>query len=142
VTFVPSPGELPASAAGDVNVHAGWLAMAFGVLSGAVIGLGFHRDEWLGGYASFRRRLLRLGHISFFGLGALNVLYGLSTAGANGRGSHRTGSTALLVAAVAMPSVCFLAAWRRGFRHLFALPVGAAALGVVCAIISTGGTKR
>ena len=28
----------------------------------------------MGGYGSFRRRLARLGHISFFGLGFLNLL--------------------------------------------------------------------
>ena len=32
----------------------------------------------MGGYASLRRRMTRLGHISFFGLGIINVLFALS----------------------------------------------------------------
>ena len=31
----------------------------------------------MGGYGSFRRRLTRLGHIAFFGLGFVNLFYGL-----------------------------------------------------------------
>lgn len=30
--------------------------------------------EWIGGYDALSRRLLRLGHIAFFGLGILNIL--------------------------------------------------------------------
>ena len=40
--------------------------MLAGVLSGMAMGLFFHQDGWLGGYGSFRRRLLRLGHIAFY----------------------------------------------------------------------------
>jgi len=46
-----------------MNILAGWLGVLGGVLSGAVIGLFFHRDDWAGGYGSFSRRMLRLGHI-------------------------------------------------------------------------------
>jgi len=53
----------------SVNLTAGWLGILAGVVSGCAIGLFFHRADWLGGYASFRRRMTRLGHISFFGLG-------------------------------------------------------------------------
>ncbi|MGI8603357.1 MAG: hypothetical protein ACR2OZ_10195 [Verrucomicrobiales bacterium] len=55
-----------------------WAGMLAGVLSGAFIGLFFHRDDWMGGYGSFRRRLTRLGHISFFGLGFINFLCALT----------------------------------------------------------------
>ena len=58
-----------------VNLVGGWLGMLAGVLSGAIFGLMFHRDDWMGGYASYRRRLTRLGHISFFGLGFLNLIF-------------------------------------------------------------------
>ena len=43
-----------------------------------VLGLFFHRENWLGGYASLKRRMYRLGHISFFGLGAVNLLFWLT----------------------------------------------------------------
>src|SRR4051812_205671 len=60
ITAVPLVGA-------DLNIAAAWIGILCGVLGGAVVGLFFHRDEWLGGYGSWRRRLARLGHISFFG---------------------------------------------------------------------------
>ena len=53
---------------GQLNLVLGWLWIALGFASGAVLGLWFHKEQWLGGYASWMRRLYRLGHISFFGL--------------------------------------------------------------------------
>jgi hypothetical protein len=114
----------------------GWSGMLGGVVSGAALGLFFHKENWMGGYASFRRRLARLGHISFFGLGFLNLfvaftnqLVGLP---------HRVAplaAGALIVGAVAMPSCCFLAAWRPSFRHLFAVPVAGVFTGIVATLV-------
>src|SRR6185503_20678894 len=64
----------------NLNLIAGWLGMLAGVLSGAVIGLFFHDEKWMGGYASYRRRLARLGHIAFFGLGFLNLIFAATSA--------------------------------------------------------------
>ena len=95
------------------------------------MGLLFHREDWLGGYGSSERRMVRLGHISFFGIGLINLFYALSleplgvTAGA-----ARLGSIALLVALVTMPLNCFLCAWRKPFRHGFFIPVLSAAAGI------------
>ena len=55
-----------------------WIGMLLGVVSGAIIGLFFHREDWMGGYNSFRRRLTRLGHISFFGLAFVNMGFALT----------------------------------------------------------------
>ena len=66
---------------GILHINVGWLAMLLGVASGAVIGLFFHREEWAGGYGSYRRRMLRLGHISFFGIGILNFLFAMTLCG-------------------------------------------------------------
>jgi len=118
----------------DANAVVGWTLMAFGAVSGALIGLGFHRESWAGGYASFRRRLMRLGHISFFGLGILNVLFGLYAASLpEMAGSLSVASWALMVAGCSMPAVCFLAAWKEPFRHLFPIPV----LGVLIGVLAT-----
>ena len=38
-------------------------------------GLGFHRDDCMGGYGSWRRRLTRLGHIAFFGTAMINLAF-------------------------------------------------------------------
>jgi uncharacterized membrane protein YoaK (UPF0700 family) len=113
----------------ELNLIAGWSSMVAGAMSGAALGLFFHDDRWLGGYASFRRRLLRLGHISFFGLGILNVLFALSVAAAP-IAHARFASIAWVVAVIAMPACCFLAAWRRPLRHLFPIPVVAVLCGL------------
>jgi hypothetical protein len=118
------------------NLLVGWGAIGAGVLSGAIIGLFFHREDWMGGYASFRRRLTRLGHISFFGMGLLNVLFAVSLVHLPASAVYaRSASMALVAAAVTMPLCCFLTAWRTPWRHLFPVPVVAtiAAVGLLLA---------
>ena len=58
-----------------VNEAFGWLWIVLGFASGTLLGLKFQSESWLGGYGSHRRRLIRLGHISFLGLGFLNILF-------------------------------------------------------------------
>ena len=53
----------------NLNLFLGWLWILLGFVSGMALGMFFHRENWLGGYGSFKRRMYRLGHISFFGLG-------------------------------------------------------------------------
>jgi len=109
----------------------GWAGFLGGVISGAIMGLLFHREDWLGGYGSRERRMVRLGHISFFGIGLINLFYALSLQplGVTPEAA-RLGSLSLLVALVAMPLNCFLCAWRKPFRHLFFIPVLSAAAGI------------
>ena len=59
----------------DLNFLAAWLAILAGLVTGTVIGLFFHDPDWMGGYGSWRRRMMRLGHISFFGTGFLNLAF-------------------------------------------------------------------
>jgi hypothetical protein len=108
----------------DANLILAWAWVLAGFVSGAVLGANFHREHWLGGYASHRRRLYRLGHISFFGLGAVNFMFWFTaramvfdpTAGL-------IASWAFLVGALTMPACCFLTGhWPRA-RWLFAVPV-------------------
>lgn len=99
-----------------------WMGLVLGALSGAALGLFFHRDQWLGGYGSWARRMLRLGHISFFGLAGLNLALAL-TLGLRPALGLPWISAALLVGTVGMPAVCFLSAWRKPLRHLFFIPV-------------------
>jgi hypothetical protein len=114
----------------DLNAIAAWACIAAGAVSGTVSGLFFHDRAWLGGYGSWRRRLLRLGHISFFGIGLLNLAYAV-TLHVIGWPAPPVGvSWALAAAGGLMPGVCYLAAWRMPLRHLFALPVGCVLLGV------------
>ncbi|HXR49058.1 MAG TPA: hypothetical protein VN784_16610, partial [Candidatus Limnocylindrales bacterium] len=59
------------------NLFLAWLWILLGFVTGMALGLFFHHENWLGGYGSFKRRMYRLGHISFFGLGAVNLLFWL-----------------------------------------------------------------
>lgn len=124
------------------NLLIGWIGMAAGVLSGAAIGLFIHREEWLGGYGSFRRRMLRLGHIAFFGIGFLNIQFGLTLAGVELGMWYLAGAWALAATNLLMPLTCFLSAWKKGFRHLFFLPVLGASAGVLAAILHILSTQQ
>jgi hypothetical protein len=120
----------------EANLLVGWIAMFGGVVSGALIGLHFHKQDWMGGYGSFRRRLTRLGHISFFGLGFLNVLFGLSLKVLALPSVHvQVASLGFIAGAVLMPLCCFLAAWRPQLRHLFPLPVASVFAGIVAMLL-------
>jgi hypothetical protein len=110
--------------AGNLNLLAGWIGVLGGVVSGAIIGLFFHREDWAGGYGSFPRRLLRLGHISFFGIGFLNFALALTFAAVSlSPANVQVASYTMVAGAVTMPLLCFLTAWRKAFRHLFFIPV-------------------
>ena len=110
----------------------GWLLILLGFLSGAILGLGFHGDDFLGGYNSFRRRLLRLGHIALVALGALNVLASVTVPV---RAYSSIACALLIGGAISMPGVCFLSAWKTSFRHLFFIPVLCLAGGVVLILL-------
>jgi hypothetical protein len=107
----------------DINLQIAWFAILVGLITGAGVGLFFHGESWLGGYSSWRRRMIRLGHISFFGTGLLNLAFTLSVQHLNLEHAPRVASMGLALGALAMPTVCFLSAWRSSFRHLFVIPV-------------------
>jgi hypothetical protein len=124
------------------NLAAAWMGILLGMVSGALLGLRFHGEGWLGGYQSWPRRLLRLGHISLFGLAFLNLAF-VFTADRMGWTGPAAGVPSVLLCAGAalMPLVCGLAAWRKPLRHLFALPVGClvgAALSCLWTLCSSG----
>jgi len=122
--------------AADLHLLAGWIAMAIGVVAGATIGLRFHDEDWAGGYDSWRRRMMRLGHISLFGIGILNLLFGLTARAVNLSAPWAwPASLGFLVALITMPSCCFLSAWKKPFRHFFPVPVLALLAGIVCLLL-------
>ncbi len=115
-----------------ITIKAGWIGMLLGVTSGAIIGLFFHREDWMGGYASYRRRLARLGHISFFGLALVNFCFAFTQSVVPPAAPwNLIAMQSFLVGAATMPVVCFLSAWRKPFRHLFFIPVGSVLTGVI-----------
>jgi hypothetical protein len=119
-----------------LNLLAGWLGMLAGVVSGAVLGLFFHDEKWMGGYTSYRRRLARLGHIAFFGLGFLNLIFAATAAQFSLAGHNLSiASWALILGAGTMPLCCFLSAWRKPLRHLFPIPVLSITTGILAILI-------
>ena len=108
-----------------------WSLVLAGLFSGLLLGLFFRSEEFLGGYASFRRRLVRLGHVACVALGVILIEVSRAQAASD--------APAAIVAwfaagALLMPLVCFLTAWRPAFRFAIVVPVGAL-IGPVVALL-------
>ena len=117
---------------GLINEPFGWLWISLGFLTGVGLGLGFQREGFMGGYASWPRRMTRLGHIALYALGVLNILFALSLPRFGlSETWARTASWCFILGAIAMPACCFLCAWRKPFARLFFIPV---------LLLLTGGT--
>ncbi len=110
-----------------VNMAFAWVWMLGGFVSGALMGMRFKEERWLGGYGSFRRRMVRLGHISFFGLGLVNFMFAVTGVwfGLEG-GLMRAAGIAFLAGGVLMPVCCgAMARWEGASPvAMFAAPVG------------------
>ncbi len=113
-----------------LNLYAAWIGIFLGLLAGAVEGLFFHQELWRGGYSSWQRRMVRLGHVSFFGIGLINMGYALSLGPLGIELPEPLPSALLILGAATMPLVCYLSAWRKPFRHLFLVPAGSVMAGV------------
>jgi hypothetical protein len=113
-----------------MNIFAAWIGFLAGCVAGAVPGLFFHDEGWLGGYASWRRRMIRLAHVAFFGIGLLNLSFALTARALGIEKGLAVPSVLLVFAAAAMPLVCYLSAWRPSFRHAFFAPALALTGGV------------
>ena len=127
------PLLLAAGATHPLNWVAGWTLVLLAFLSGALLGLRWHREDFWGGYASFRRRVVRLGHVALAALGLMNVIFSLSPLPTPGTTAARVASICFAAGGVLMPTVCFLTGWRAAWRHLFVLPV----LSLIAAVMFT-----
>ena len=112
-----------------INFYAAWVGIFLGFIAGAVIGIFFHDENWMGGYSSWRRRMVRLGHISFFGIALINLTYSVSLAVFNVKITTSYPSYLFIAGAITMPLICFLSAYKEIFRHLFFIPVLCLAVG-------------
>ena len=111
-------------AAAQINLILAWLWILLGFVSGLALGLFFHRENWLGGYSSLKRRLYRLAHISFFGLGAVNLCFYLTERSIPVAGVSLTWASWLFVlGAFSMPACCLVMAHFPRTRLLFGIPV-------------------
>lgn len=106
------------------NLILAWLWILLGFISGMALGMFFHGENWLGGYGSFKRRMYRLGHISFFGLGAVNLLFYLTVQNCSLAGQLvSVASWAFIVGAITMPVCCVVMAHFPKAHMIFAVPV-------------------
>src|SRR5438876_8882863 len=106
------------------NLLLAWLGVLLGFISGLYLGLNFQREEWLGGYASFKRRLYRLGHISFFGLAILNLMFYLTVQSCDPASvGVAIAGWAFIIGAIFMPACCLIMAHQPRLRVLFLVPV-------------------
>lgn len=112
-----------------INNVFGWLWITVGFIGGMILGMKFRDDNWLGGYSTFPRRLVRLGHISFIGLGFVNILFAHSSVNLPVSQVFSVASVLFIVGGTAMPASCFLVAWRRKWFYVFSIPVISLILG-------------
>jgi hypothetical protein len=114
----------------QVNLQAAWTGIFLGSVFGAVQGLFFHRERWLGGYGSWPRRMLRLGHIAFFGTALVNLAFALTVRSLDMEPASLWWPSRLFLAgALGMPLLCYLSALWMPFRHLFFAPALSVILG-------------
>jgi len=108
----------------QINLLAAWIGILLGFVSGMVLGMFFHREGWLGGYASFKRRMYRLAHISFFGLGAVNLFFWLTVKTLSASNPLlAAASWAFVIGAITMPACSVIMAHFPKAHLLFGVPV-------------------
>jgi hypothetical protein len=112
------------------NIYAAWTGILLGCLAGAAEGLFFHKEDWLGSYISWQRRILRLGHISFFGLGLINLAFVFTARTLGIEEKVHTPSIFFIIGLVGMPVLCYLSAIKSAFRHLFFIPTISIIIGI------------
>jgi len=106
------------------NLLLAWAWVLLGFISGAVLGMRFHREDWLGGYGSLRRRMYRLGHVSFFGLAIVNLMfYFTAQALPSAAAPQFWASQGFMIGAITMPACCLIMAHFPKAQALFAVPV-------------------
>jgi hypothetical protein len=108
----------------EINLVFAWVWIVAGFASGLAMGLCFDRENWLGGYTSLKRRLYRLAHVSFFGLGAVNLMYYFTARYVLGPSEMQcVAGWCFVVGGVTMPLACVIMARWAQAKMLFAVPV-------------------
>jgi hypothetical protein len=111
-----------------LNHAVGWVSLLLGAISGLVFGLWsfggpVEVPAWLGDYGDVSRRLARLCHISFFGLGILNLLVARELPRCAVREqAKRTASIAMNFGNVFLPLTLLAAAVYHPMQYALGLP--------------------
>jgi ethanolamine transporter EutH len=123
-----------------VNEAVGWILVLASLVLGLYMGVKFQREDWLGGYNAFARRMVRLAHIALAALGALNILFAQTVPSLQlDAPLVRTASVCFVIGAVSMPTSCLWLATRRRNFGVFVLPVVCLLTGL---ILTIGGLLR
>ena len=113
----------------------GWGAVLASLAMGIYMGQKFQHEDWLGGYGSFPRRMVRLAHVALAAIGMLNIQFAQSLSRLHLSAEMlTTASLALMAAAVLMPACCLWMAYRRSHFEIFAAPVICLATGIILTI--------
>jgi hypothetical protein len=133
----------------QTNRATGWASIAVGIGVGLIMGMWSFDGplpvpQWLGEYGDTSRRLARLGHIAFIGLGILNILLAreLMQSSLDAR-RKRLASAAMNFGNIVLPLALFAAAAWRPAKYVMGLPATAVFIALVLAAWgarhSTGG---
>jgi hypothetical protein len=132
VSFVATSGT-------SLNFAVGWTSLATGAVTGLVLGLWSFGGpvpvpEWIGDYDALPRRLLRLGHIAFFGLGILNIMLARHLGRPRGFSSHgRLALGAMNFGNVFLPITLIIAAAVEPAKYLMSVPAMAVTIALAVA---------
>ncbi|HYY69085.1 MAG TPA: hypothetical protein VE734_05090 [Terriglobales bacterium] len=114
------------------NEILGWAWVLGALIMGLYVGVKFQREDWLGGYGTLPRRMVRLAHVALAALGILNIEVGHTLPHtALPATLARSASSAFIAAAISMPACCLWIASGRQDFSIFALPAGCLAIGLV-----------
>ncbi len=114
-----------------INLYAAWIGILLGTIAGAIQGMFFHKEDWLGSYSSWKRRMVRLGHISLFGIAFINLTFVFTVSYLSTNESILLPSRLFIIGAITMPLICYLSAFKKFFRHLFFIPVLSVLIGSI-----------
>ncbi|MHC4953406.1 MAG: hypothetical protein ACYTGZ_05905 [Planctomycetota bacterium] len=119
------------------NREVAWWSLALGAATGTVLGLWSFdgpvpTPPFLGAYDETARRLARLGHIAFFGLGFLNLFVAreLPRLGLT-EGGRRLAARAMNFGNLGLPLTLFAASAYAPLKYAMALPASAVLLALV-----------
>ena len=106
------------------NILFGWCWINIGFIMGMVMGMKFKNPDWLGGYASWERRMLRLSHVAFIFLSILNIVYGHELANVQmSETLKQLGSILIIIGAIGIPTIVFTAAFYKKILYWLAVPI-------------------
>jgi hypothetical protein len=129
------------------NRVVGWTSLAAGVGVGLVMGLWsfdgpLQPPGWIGAYGDTSRRLVRLGHIAFIGLGLIDILIERELLrSALGRTGRTVASWSMVIGNVLLPVALFGAAAYRPLKYVMAIPATSVFLALVLAAYGVWGAR-